>query len=260
LIAALRARTRLPHPTILLVIAGAWALAVVAEATGRGRTLHHDSLIHGGLPVWAAVAVFVVAWQVMIAAMMLPSSLPLIRLFHVVSEAQPTAGVVRAAFLGGYVLVWTGFGTIAFLGDLVIHRGVYSWPWLAARPWIIAGGVLVIAGTFQFSDLKDACLKQCRNPGAFLLQHYRRGVGQGFRLGRDHGLFCLGCCWAIMLVSFAAGVANLAWMVILTVLMVFEKTGKNGDRGVVPIGIGLFALGALVLAHPAWLPSLFAPP
>jgi predicted metal-binding membrane protein len=257
-IATFRARTRLPHPALLLVILGGWALAVVAEVSGRGKVLHHDALIHGGLPTWAALGVFLIAWQVMIAAMMLPSSLPLIRLFNRVAAPQSSLGRTRAAFIAGYAVVWTAFGALAFMADLGVHRAVTAMPWMAARPWLIAGGVLVLAGAFQFSGLKDACLKQCRNPGVYLLHHYRRGSLEAFRLGRDHGLFCLGCCWAIMLVSFAAGVANLAWMAVLTLIMVFEKTGRRGDRGVVPIGLGLLALGGLVLLHPVWLPSLFA--
>ena len=86
------------------------------------------------------------------------------------------------------------------------------------------------------------------------MPRYQRGTRAAFRLGRQHGLFCLGCCWAIMLVGFAAGVANLWWMAALTALMVFEKTGREGQRGVRPIGLGLIALGILVLAEPAVLP------
>ena len=260
MIRAFRARTGLPHPVIFLVIGAAWILAIVAEATGHGRQFHHDTLIEGGLNPWTALVLFLVSWQAMIAAMMLPSSLPLITLFNRISAGQPRSGLVRATFLSGYVAVWTLFGLFALAGDLLIHRTVHAWPWLAAHSWVIAGGVLMTAGLFQFTPLKDACLKQCRNPGAYLLAHYRRGVGEGFVLGRDHGLFCLGCCWALMLVSFAAGVANLAWMAILTLLMVFEKTGPRGDRGVVPIGVGLIVLGTLVLIHPVWLQSVFATP
>ena len=258
MIAAFRARTRLPNPLIFLAIAVAWALALAAEASGHGKQFHHDAIIEGGLNVWAALALFLVSWQVMIAAMMLPSSLPLITLFTRVAADQPRARLARATFLGGYFVVWTGFGLMALLGDLVIHRSVDASPWLAEHSWLIASGALLGAGVYQLTPLKDACLKACRNPGAFLLAHYRRGVGAGFALGRDHGLFCLGCCWALMLVSFAAGVANLTWMVAMTVIMVFEKTGTRGNRGVVPIGISLVALGILVALHPAWLPPLFA--
>ena len=232
-------------------------LALVAQATGSAEALHHGQLIEGNAPLWLGFVVFLVAWQVMIAAMMLPSSLPLIRLFNRTAASQPRANLVRAAFLGGYALIWTAFGALAFGGDIIVHATVDRSTWLADRTWIIGGSTLVLAGAFQFSDLKKRCLSECRHPGAFLLKNYRRGVGEAFRIGREHGLFCLGCCWALMLVSFAVGVANLAWMAVLTLLMLFEKTGKGGERGVAPIGIGLMALGVLVLAHPAWMPSLF---
>jgi predicted metal-binding membrane protein len=134
-----------------------------------------------------------------------------------------------------------------------VHKIVEATPWLATHPAVIGRGVLGLAGAFQFSSLKDRCLKECRHPGGFLLPRYQRGTGAAFRLGRQHGLFCLGCCWAIMLVGFAAGVANLWWMAALTALMVFEKTGREGQRGVRPIGLGLIALGILMLAEPAAL-------
>jgi len=210
------------------------------------------------VPWWAALALFLVGWQVMIAAMMLPSSLPLIHLFKRAAAAQPHAERVKAAFLVGYVVVWTGFGLLAFGGDVSVHATVDRWPWLAARPWLIGGLTLLLAGGFQFSALKDQCLSECRHPAAYLTRYYQRGVGAAFRLGRGHGLFCLGCCWALMLVSFAAGIANLAWMALLTLVMVYEKTGRGGARAAKPIGGGFLALAGLVLLHPGWMPALFA--
>jgi len=235
---------------VVAAIAIAWAIAIAAQATGHGRALHHDALIRASVPLWAALLLFVVAWQTMIAAMMLPSSLPLIRLYHRVSGAAPRAGAARAAFLGGYASVWTTFGVLAFVGDVGVHRLVAHWPWLASRPWAIAGGALVLAGAFQFSGLKDRCLTICRNPGQFLFARYRRGVGEGFRLGRSHGLFCLGCCWALMLVAFAAGVANLWWMAALTALMVAERAASDVKAAVTAIGAGLLVLGALAIVPP----------
>ena len=244
-------RWTLPHPTLVWAIAAAWAVAVAAEMSGRGQALHHDALAEGGLPPWAALGLFLVAWQLMIAAMMLPSSLPLIRLFDRASANQPRPLRAKAAFLGGYVAVWTGFGAVAFLGDLAIHRAVHRWEWLAARPSLLGGAVLLLAGAFQFSKLKEACLTVCRHPAGYLLQHYRRGTSAAFRLGAGHGAFCLGCCWALMLVGFAAGVASLWWMAALTAVMVFEKTGQGGQRAVRPIGVGLLVLGILLLASAA---------
>jgi predicted metal-binding membrane protein len=245
-------RGRVP-PVVGGAIAGAWLLAVAAEASGRGTQLHHDALIEGTLPYWLAFALFLVAWQAMVAAMMVPSSLPLVRLFAAAAPGRPWA---MAAFLGGYAAVWTGFGSLAFVGDTMVHATVDRTPWLQQHEWLIAGGTLALAGAFQFSALKDRCLEVCRHPAAFLLRHYERGLPGAFRLGRRHGLFCLGCCWALMLLMFAAGVANLWWMAGLTALMVYEKTGPGGRRAVPVAGIVLLACAALVLAHPPWLPAI----
>jgi predicted metal-binding membrane protein len=245
---------RLPG-AVLAAIAAAWALAAAAQATGATGALHHDALLEGELAFGLALALFLLAWQAMIAAMMLPSSLPLVGLFARTSAGQARPRTAMAAFLGGYALIWSMFAWAAFIGDSVLHGLVDRSPWLAARPWLIAGGVLVAAGAFQFTALKDRCLRQCRNPGAFLLARYRRGAGNAFRLGRDHGLHCLGCCWALMLVMFAVGVASLWWMALLTALMVLEKTGRHGARSVPLTGLVLLAWGGLVLAHPGWLPE-----
>lgn len=246
-----------PRP-VLVAIAVGWALAIGAELTGSAHSLHHDSLIHHGPAVWEGLLLFLVAWQAMIAAMMLPSSLPLIRMFDAVSERQQNPGAARAAFLGGYALVWTAFGAQAFLGDVGVHTFVDSIPWLERHPWVIAGSVLAIAGLFQFSGLKEQCLSKCRQPGPYLLSHYRRGAAGGFRLGLGHGLYCLGCCWALMLVMFAAGVATLWWMAALTAVMVYEKIGRHGEAVTPAVGLALLVLSALAFAHPAWLPGPLA--
>jgi predicted metal-binding membrane protein len=243
------------QPVVIGAIATAWAVAIAAEATGEAELLGHGALIHSGLPMVGALGVFVLAWQLMIAAMMLPSSLPLIRLFRFAAAGQQRPGRSTAALIAGYAMVWTAFGVLAFVGDVGLHKLVHASPWLAAHPQLIAGSVLALAGAFQFSELKERCLTECRHPGPFLIHHYRRGASAAFRLGRIHGLFCLGCCWALMLVGFAAGVANLWWMAALTALMVFEKTGRGGDRGVVPIGAGLILASAIVFLVPG-LPVL----
>jgi predicted metal-binding membrane protein len=236
-------------PPILVAIAAAWTLAVVAQGLGAAGAVHHDALIEGGLKLWA-LGLFLLAWQAMIAAMMLPSSLPFIRVFERASSNQPRASAAMAAFLAGYAAVWTVFGVLAFCGDAVIHELVHHSSWLEERPRVIAGSVLALAGAFQFTSLKDACLRECRSPASYLIRHYRRGIREAFRIGRGHGLYCLGCCWAFMLLGFAAGIVSLSWMAALTVVMVFEKTGRGGDRGARPIGVVLLALAALVVAYP----------
>jgi predicted metal-binding membrane protein len=128
-----------------------------------------------------------------------------------------------------YGVIWTAFGVLAFAGDAVVHQIEHDWAWLHERPHVIAGATLLLAGAFQFSDLKDRCLRQCRHPALFLQHHYQRGVGAAFALGRRHGLFCVGCCWALMLVMFAVGIANLAWMAPFALIMLYEKAGLTAS-------------------------------
>ena len=111
--------------------------------------------------------------------------------------------------------------------------------------------MLALAGAFQFTSLKDACLDKCRHPGQFLMRYYERGAGGGLRLGMRHGAFCVGCCWALMLVMFAAGVASLIWMALLTAVMIHEKTRPAGARAVPVTGVALLAAASVVLAYSA---------
>ena len=201
--------------------------------------------------MWVAVPAFLLSWQVMLAAMMLPSSLPLVRLFARASAGQPRPRAAMAGFLGGYALVWTAFGALAFGFDTGVHATVDASPWLQYHTWILGAGVLVLAGAFQFSSLKYACLDKCRHPAQFMRRFYRRGARGGLQLGVRHGAFCLGCCWALMLVMFSVGVASLVAMAFLTVLMVYEKTQPLG-RQVVPVaGMTLFAMALLTAVYSA---------
>ncbi len=236
----------------------AWSIAAYAQFSGSAYLLHHDTLIERGPPIGIALLLFTFAWSVMIGAMMLPSSLPLVQLFTVVSANQAKPRSALGAFILGYALVWFAFGLAAFAGDVMLHRIVDATPWLLQRPWFIAGGVLAAAGIFQFTPLKDQCLRACRLPAMFLMHHYRRGTRAAFELGCRHGLFCAGCCWALMLVAFAAGFASLWWMVALTALMTYEKTSPRGLRAVPVAGAVFLVWSALVLLHPAWLPPAFA--
>jgi len=241
----------LPRP-ILIGIAAAWVAAVAAQAAGAAALLHHDALIEDGPSPLVAGVLFLLAWQVMIAAMMLPSSLPLVRLFGRASAGAPHRSHAMVAFLGGYALVWSAFGALAFAFDAGLHAAVAASPWLHEREWAIGGSVLALAGAFQFSSLKDACLDKCRHPAQFLMRYYERGIGGGFRLGARHGAFCVGCCWALMLVMFAAGFASLLWMAVLTTLMVHEKTRPAGRRAVPVTGIALLGLSSVVLVYSAY--------
>src|SRR5690348_8886832 len=129
-------------------IAIAWIVAVYAQFTGSAAFLHHHALIERGPPLWIALLLSICAWFVMIAAMMLPSSIAFFRMFTAASVNQPRHTLAFAAFTGGYVAIWCAFGIAAFLGDILLHRAVDRFAWLGAHPWMIAGGVLAAAGLF----------------------------------------------------------------------------------------------------------------
>ena len=234
------------------VVVVSWTLALVAGLTDRGGVLDHEALLaRPTLPWPLTLLLFLAAWQVMTGAMMLPTSLPLIWLFARASRRQPRPRLALAAFLAAYVAVWTGFALLALVGDTALHALVDRWVWLSDRPWLISGLALLGAGAFQFSPLKERCLRECRHPLSFLLHHYGRGLRAAWELGVRHGLFCLGCCWALMLVMFAVGVGNLAWMAGLTGVMLVEKTARWGRRLVPVVGTALVTAGGLVLLRGA---------
>jgi len=237
-------------------IAVAWVVCIWAEVSGIAAPLHHDALYKSGRPYWLAALVVLVAWQFMTAAMMLPSSLGLIRLYAATAGRMPDFPLALALFLGGYFAVWTAFALAAFTGDMQVHRLVDAWPWLAAHATLIPAATLGLAAVYQFTPLKDACLKACRHPGIYLKRHYRRGALNGLRLGFGHALYCLGCCWALMLVMFAAGVAHLAWMGVLAAIMLLEKAMPAGNRVVGPVGAAFGALAVVALLAPGAIPGL----
>jgi predicted metal-binding membrane protein len=237
-----------------LLVAAAWAVLVLATVTHQINLLDHHYLLQAsGLPWLAAFEVFLFCWQLMTIAMMLPSSMPMVKLVVYAGRRQARPLAVPLAFLSGYAVIWTTFAAGAFLGDTGIHHMVDWWPWLAVHTWLIGAVTFFLAGLFQFSPFKERCLEVCRTPLGFFLRYYRKGVTPAWQLGLSHGGYCLGCCWALMLVMFGVGVGSLAGMAALTGAMVIEKTTPGGKRLSPVIGIILLLLGLLWLAHPYWL-------
>jgi predicted metal-binding membrane protein len=242
-IASAAVRARHDPGIVLWVVAGVCWVGTAWLVVGTGGVGHHGAVLDGSagpLRLGALLAV----WLVMIGAMMLPTVVPMVRLFGAVTARAPGPTVARLTFLAGYLAVWTAFAVLALLADQAVQALVSAWAWLAARPDLLLGGTLVLAGAFQFSALKSACLTACRNPVGFLWQHYLRGAAGAWRLGLRHGVSCLGCCWALMLVMIATGIGSLGWMVGLTAVMVIEKTARRGARLVAPVGVVLLVAGA----------------
>ena len=248
------ARHRAPVIWPWLVVVAAWTLALLAVLTNHSSLINHHYLLEEShLPMLLALVVFLACWQVMTVGMMLPSSMPMMYMMVQASRKLERARTIQLAFLAGYAVVWTGFAAAAFLGDTLIHQLVHRWFWLYLHSWVIGAATLALAGGFQFSPLKERCLKQCRSPFNFFVHYYHKGVGGAWRLGLRHGVFCLGSCWALMLVMFGLGVGSLVSMALLTGVIVVEKTFPGGRRLSPVIGVALLGLAVLWLVHPAWL-------
>lgn len=236
-------------PAVAAFAVGAWGALVAAHLVGYVWLVEHDALFEtGALPAGAAILLFLAAWQLMTAAMMLPTALPTIGLFARASRAQERPRQALAAFVAAYFAVWTGFALAALAGDGAVHRLVAAWPWLDARPQLVTGGVLLVAGAGQLAGVTERCLDACRNPLHSLLRSYERGVGAAWRMGVRHGLFCLGCCWPLMLVAFGLGVGSIPLMLGLAGVMLAAKTAPGGRALMRPAGLAMLAGGALLIA------------
>jgi predicted metal-binding membrane protein len=247
-------RRRAPVLWPWALVVAAWTLAGLSVLTNQSELINHHYLLEEShLPVLVALVVFLACWQVMTVGMMLPSSMPMIYMIVHAGRQQKRPFAVPGAFLAAYAVVWTAFALVAFLGDTRIHWLVHHWSWLDTHTWVIGATTFAVAGAFQFSPLKGRCLTQCRRPFSFFVRYYRKGVGAAWHLGLRHGAFCMGCCWALMLVMFGIGVGSLLSMALLTGVMVIEKTYPGGQRLSPVIGVILLGLAALWLAHPAWL-------
>ncbi len=187
-------------------------------------------------------------WGVMMAGMMLPSASPLLLLYGTMARGGPDAGSALgrvAAMGGGYLLVWLLFSVGATLLQRIAGRLLLITPMMeTASPWV-GGMLLLAAGVYQFTPLKATCLRVCRSPLSFIMERWRGGALGAFRMGLDHGRYCLGCCWALMLLLFAGGVMNLWVIAALTVFVLVEKLAPFGVHsgrlaGVALIGLGLW--------------------
>ncbi|KAB2940794.1 MAG: DUF2182 domain-containing protein [Hyphomicrobium sp.] len=191
-------------------------------------------------------------WWVMMIAMMVPSAAPTILLYARVvrhgNSMDEGALVPTADFGAGYLVAWLGFSALATALQFALERsglidGMMMW---STERWLTAG-LLIAAGLYQLSPLKMACLAQCRSPAEFLSRHWRRGRSGAFRLGVLHGAYCLGCCWALMLLLFAAGIMNLVWIAGLAVLVLLEKLAPFGANLANPSAALLLLAGAALL-------------
>jgi predicted metal-binding membrane protein len=202
-------------------------------------------------------------WVTMMAAMMLPSVAPMVLVFSRVNRERARRGSIGAAptwvFVAGYLIVWTAYGLLAYgLYRVAKDAAPHFLGWNKGGRYI-AGGALVFAGLYELTPLKEVCLRHCRGPLHFVLGGWRDGQAGALRMGGEHGLYCVGCCWGLMIALFALGVMSLIWMAVIAVVIFVQKVLPAGDR-LAPLFAGAFlALGIWVAASPGTVPGLHVP-
>ena len=248
-------------PVLAALVVLAWGALWTWALSPYGRYLEHGDWTAQGpmaflcsvVPAGSLVVPSLVsglAWILMTTAMMLPTTLPLFDAFERLSSGRADQMRLLVLLGLGYMAAWGAFGLLAHGLHSALLLGVEAVPRLGWNAWLIGAATLAGAGAFQFSRLKHRCLDKCRTPLSFVIEHWRgrRQARQAFLLGAHHGLFCVGCCWALMLLMFVVGAGNPGWMLALAALMAVEKNFSWGRRISAPLGFALLAAAAALVA------------
>jgi predicted metal-binding membrane protein len=245
-------------PLMAALTATAWLALWLWGQSPYGRYLDHGSWAEIGVAgsLWAlpggrgalTASLVIGGWVLMLAAMMLPTTLPLLDIFRRLTARRADRRWLTALVVIGYLAVWSAFGLAAHLADWGVVVAVRQSDWLVANVWAIGAAILAIAGGYQFTELKYRCLDKCRAPLGFVIEHWRgaRQQRQALLLGVRHGAFCVGCCWCLMLLMFVVGSANIGWMLALGAVMAAEKNLPAGRRLAAPIGAVLLLAAVLI--------------
>jgi predicted metal-binding membrane protein len=238
---------------LLVLAAIAWASLLrmrseMGGAEGSGTAMPGMAMPDMAMRGWSTVEFLLLflMWATMMVAMMLPSAAPMILLMASVQRRRrerASPAVPTAIFAAGYLLVWTGFSAGAALLQWALHQAALLSPAMASTSPLLGGVFLVTAGLYQWLPLKSACLGHCRSPMDMLSREWREGSAGALVMGIRHGVFCLGCCWALMLLLFVAGVMDLRWVAAIGALVLIEKVARGGAWVGKVAGLGLVAWG-----------------
>ncbi len=234
---------------LLILSALAWALLIWQA--------HMMSTQAMGLTMGMSAFLFIAIWIVMMVAMMFPTAAPMILMFGAVyasKRRQEQPYVPTWIFVSAYLLVWVLSGVLAYFLAIGVEKLAGQSMWLMENATRISGAILVIAGLYQLSPLKNVCLSKCRTPLQFLLISWHDGYAGAFRMGIEHGTFCLGCCWLLFVILFPLGLMNIAVMALVTALIFAEKALPIGRQISKLAGVGLIVYGVIVLFLPAAFP------
>lgn len=233
---------------LVALIALAWLSLWLWGESPYGRYLDHSTLSQISGDDAALLVFFVLGWTLMVFAMMLPTRLPLIALFQTMTRDRPDHKLLVILLITGYIGAWAWFGVVVHLADFALHQVSEQSVWLTTNAWVFGAGVLIVAGVYQFTPLKYHCLDKCRSPFSFIMGHWtgKNERTQALRLGLHHGVFCIGCCWSLMLLMFAVGSGSIGWMLTLGALMAVEKNLPWGRRLSKPLGVLLLGWGVAI--------------
>jgi len=245
-----------PVWAIFALIAGALATWLVTFDRMRGMDMGPGTDL-GGLG-W-----FLSIWIVMMAAMMFPSLAPTVLVFARVSRERARRGqaafVPTWIFVAGWLSVWATYGLVAYgVVRLIKFLDAGFLAWDEAGPYV-AGGAVAAGGLYQLTPLKDLCLRHCRTPLHFVFHAWREGRLGGLRMGGEHGLYCVGCCWGLFVILFAVGVMSLFWMAVIAAVIFVEKVVPYGNRLSRLFAVGFVGLGIWIAAAPSSVPGLTEP-
>ncbi|CCF84748.1 DUF2182 domain-containing protein [Nitrolancea hollandica] len=255
-VSSLRHQRNLILATLLVLAAVAWVV-LIWQGLQADAEMAMSPTMGMGVGLWLAI------WVAMMVAIMFPTAAPMILMF-----AQVTAGkrqrqqpfVPSWVFVSAYLLVWTLMGVVAYAAAAEAEWLASQSTWLIANAGRLGGGVLIAAGLYQFSPLKYRCLVKCRSPLAFIMASWRNGYGGAFRMGLEHGVYCLGCCWLLFVILFPLGMLNVAAMATITLLIFAEKSLPRGHRMAQLGAVVLIAYGLLAVSVPEILPTIMPGP
>jgi predicted metal-binding membrane protein len=250
--AALLARQRNAILIVLFGLAAAGWIVLIRRAADMRMD---DMSMRSMTPdlTMGSASLFFAMWVAMMVAMMFPAAAPMILMY---SRNQSGRAVPTAIFTGSYLSVWIAFGAVAFALGFGVERLADRSMWVMENWARVAGGLLVVAGVYQLSPLKDVCLRHCRTPLGFIMSHWRAGNTGAVRMGLMHALYCFGCCWLLFLILVPLGVMNIAAMIVVTIVVFAEKTLPWG-RGIArAAAVVLIVFGVLVVVRPELLPTV----
>ena len=237
---------------LAVIAALAWAYVSHLSA-GTSNTEVGMEMAMPRMQAWGVTdfVLTLVMWAVMMVAMMTLSAAPMVLMFAGVNRRRREQQIPYAptgVFLLGYLVVWAGFSFLATAAQWGLHAASLLSPSMAGTSPFLGGGLLLVAGIYQWTPLKHACLSKCRSPLGFVLSEWREGRWGAFMMGLRHGGYCAGCCWSLMALLFVAGVMNLIWVAAIAGFILLEKVAPAGDRLGRVAGVMLAGWGALMIA------------